>query len=159
MYLKNNYSFKTNKIMTLVKWNNANNFSALNNLVENFLGKDATDIIGRNYGSMPSVNIKEDKDAYYLEVTAPGLKKEDFQISLNNNLLSIAAKKVEEKEETEEKYTRKEFNYSSFQRSFTLPHTIESDKIEAKYIDGVLFVSVPKKEEAKQKEPRKIAII
>ena len=110
--------------------------------------------------TLPAVNIRETDDNYVVEMAAPGMKKEDFKIELDNNVLTISAEKTEEHEENgKEKYSRKEFSYQSFQRSFNLPkEVVDEDKIEAQYRDGVLHLTIPKKEEAKQRPPRKIQI-
>lgn len=110
--------------------------------------------------TVPAVNIKEDKDNFEVEVAAPGMKKGDFKIHLDNNLLTISSESNFENEENNQgEYSRKEFSYQSFQRSFTLPkEVVDADNIKAKYSDGVLKLSIPKKEEAKQKPPRMIEI-
>lgn len=99
---------------------------------------------------VPSVNIAENNDHYTLSLAAPGLRKEDFNIELKDNVLSISAEKEEKREEKEERYTRREYNYSSFSRSFPIPHDIHQENIEAKYEEGVLKLTLPKKEEAKK---------
>ena len=93
--------------------------------------------------------MKEDENAFQIEVAAPGLKKEDFKLSLHENRLTISAKQEGNTEEKTEKYSRREFNYTSFQRTFTLPKNVYSEKIEASYTDGILHVGIPKKEEMK----------
>lgn len=98
----------------------------------------------------PAVNIKEDKDEYKVSVAAPGLKKSDFNIDLEGNMLTVSCEKEENKEEKDARHTRREYNYSSFSRSFTLPEEVAKDKIEAAYEDGVLKLTLPKKEEAKK---------
>ncbi|ULQ53323.1 Hsp20/alpha crystallin family protein [Flavihumibacter fluvii] len=100
--------------------------------------------------NLPAVNIEEQKDDFLVSLAAPGLKKEDFNISLDGNMLTISCEKEERKEEKDKKYNRKEYNYSSFSRSFTLPDQVNTDKIDAKYEDGLLKVVLPKKEEAKK---------
>jgi HSP20 family protein len=95
------------------------------------------------------VNVKEINGAFQIEVAAPGLKKEDFKLSLHENRLSISTKKEQTTEEKTEQYTRQEFNYSSFQRTFNLPKSVDGEKIEATYSDGILHVNLPKKEEVK----------
>ncbi len=107
--------------------------------------------------SSPLVNIKETENGYHIELAAPGLAKEDFKISFENNLLTISAKKENKVEETTEKYTRREFGFSSFSRSFTLPKTIDADQIKATYENGVLKVELVHLPEAK-KEAKAIAI-
>ncbi|HEU4556156.1 MAG TPA: Hsp20/alpha crystallin family protein [Chitinophaga sp.] len=107
---------------------------------------------GRSFPAVtvPAVNVSEDKDKYKISMAAPGMKKEDFKIDLDGNVLTISAETEETKDEKNEKFSRQEYNYTSFSRSFNLPETIKKDKIEARYQDGVLKLQLPKKEEAKQ---------
>ncbi len=100
--------------------------------------------------TVPAVNIVENNNDYKVTVAAPGLKKSDFKIDVDGNVLNISAETEEKKKEKEEKYTREEYNYSSFSRSFTLPDDVSKEKIEASYADGVLKLILPKKEEAKK---------
>ena len=146
--------------MTLVKWNsNGNGSPAFSNLLESFFGKDLGEFVGRDYATaIPAVNVVETTEKFTVEVAAPGLKKENFHINLNNNLLTIASSYEKSNEEAKGKYTRKEFGYTSFQRSFTLPTTVDSSKIEASYKEGILYVYLPKREEAKEKPARQINI-
>lgn len=98
----------------------------------------------------PLVNISERKNDYLVTMAAPGLKKEDFKIDVEGNMLSISSEKEEDKEKSDEKFSRREYSYSSFCRSFTLPEEVLKDKIDASYKDGVLQITMPKKEEAKK---------
>lgn len=117
------------------------------------------DVAQRETGfSVPDVNVREDDDNYFIDLAAPGMKKEDFNVTLDNNVLTITSEKKEEQKDEEEKYSRREYNYQSFSRSFTLPETIKEDIIEAKYEDGILKLTLPKKEEAKQKPSKTIDI-
>ncbi|MBP6023429.1 Hsp20/alpha crystallin family protein [Ferruginibacter sp.] len=100
--------------------------------------------------NIPAVNITENKDHFNVSLAVPGMKKDDFNIDIEGNMLTISCEKEEKKEEKDKKYTRKEFNYSSFSRSFTLPEDVNKEKIEAHYEDGVLKMNLPKKEEAKK---------
>ncbi len=100
--------------------------------------------------SIPAVNILDNKDKYELSLAAPGLKKADFHIDIDGNMLTISSEKEDTKEEKDARHTRKEYNYSSFSRSFTIPEEINKEKIEAEYEDGLLKVTLPKKEEAKK---------
>lgn len=136
-------------------------FKNLPDFVDEFLGKDLlNDLFGTRTGvSRPSVNIVEDKESFAIEVAAPGLNKEDFKIDLENNLLTISANKEDEKkDEDEKKYMRREFCYTCFKRSFTLPNTADTDKISATHKNGVLVITIPKKEEAKEKPAQNITI-
>lgn len=100
--------------------------------------------------SVPPVNITEMPNEYKLFLAAPGIKKGDFKINVDGNLLTISAEKEEKMEEKEDKYTRREFNYTTFTRTFTMPEDVVFDKVDARYIDGVLELILPKKEEAKK---------
>ncbi|HEX5171013.1 MAG TPA: Hsp20/alpha crystallin family protein [Cyclobacteriaceae bacterium] len=97
------------------------------------------------YQSMPAVNVKESEGAYEIEVAAPGLTKKDFNITVDNRVLTIASEKEEKTEEKENNYTRREFSYTSFTRSFTLPENVKEEDVKANYEDGILKLSVPKK--------------
>lgn len=134
--------------------------SNLPSLIENFFGRDMNDFFGQNaMQNVPAVNVVEHADGFRIEVAAPGLKKEDFKLNLNHNNLTISAYQENQKEEKEgEKYTRREFSYTSFQRTFMLPNTVEAESIRASYTDGVLSIEIPKREEAKVKPPRQIEI-
>jgi HSP20 family protein len=111
-----------------------------------------------NLLSVPAVNIAENSSSFRVSLAAPGMKKEDFKISVEDNMLTISAEKKEEKEQKDEKFTRKEFNYSSFNRSFTLPKDVIADKINAKYEDGMLKLNIPKKEESRKVTPKHISV-
>lgn len=108
--------------------------------------------------SMPAVNIKEDDHSFILDVAAPGMEKKDFKLELNHNVLIISAEKAEENEEKKKKFSRREFNYTSFKRSFTLPGTVKQEGITASYEKGVLTITIPKKDELVEKTPKQIAI-
>ena len=107
---------------------------------------------------IPSVNITENKDEYSVSLAVPGMKKDDFKIDVNGNMLTISCEKDETKEEKDKKYTRKEYSYSSFSRSFTLPDEVNREKIDARYEDGLLKISLPRKEEAKKTAAKQIAV-
>lgn len=112
-----------------------------------------------NFGAnLPAVNIKENEKDYELELSVPGMKKDDFNVEVDNNIMTISAEVKTESDVSEENYTRKEFSHSSFKRSFTLPETIDEDKIEASYVDGILKFRLPKKDEALPKPKRMITI-
>lgn len=111
-----------------------------------------------NEQSVPAVNIKENDSSFNVEFAAPGFKKTDFKINVDHNVLTISAEKKDEKNEENDRYTRKEFAYSSFSRSFTLPQSVDSEKIDAKYNDGILNLSIPKRAEDKNKNKREITI-
>ena len=142
--------------MTLMKRSN----DMFPTFFDDFFGRDWFFNNEQQGSTLPSVNIKENEDGYAVEMAAPGMDKNDFKVALDNDTLTISYEKEESKEDKNEsgRYTKREFNYQSFRRSFTLPNTIEADKIEAKYKDGLLKLSIPKKEEAKQKPSRLIAI-
>src|SRR5687768_6380989 len=99
-----------------------------------------------SFGNFPAVNISESDAEFKIEMAVPGKNKEDFKIDVKENLLTISTEKTESKEEKEDNYTRREFNYQSFRRSFRLPEIADSENTAATYTDGILKVSVPKKE-------------
>ena len=114
--------------------------------------------VGRQLqGSVPAVNIKDKEKEYLIEVAAPGMKKEDFNIDMEEGMLTISSQKEEEKTEDKENYKRREYNYSSFSRSFNLPENVQPEDIKARYEDGVLKLTVPKKQE-QAKAKKKINI-
>ena len=100
--------------------------------------------------NVPAVNVIENNNEYTITLAAPGFKKSDFNIDVEGNMLTISSEKEESKEEKDDRYSRKEYNYSSFSRSFTLPEEVMKDKIEAVYEDGVLRLTLPKTEQAKK---------
>ena len=116
---------------------------------EDFFKNDLFDIpaMASRGATVPAVNINETDKEYELELAAPGLKKSDFKVNIDRNVLTVSTEKKEEKEEKEKNFTRKEFSYHAFSRSFTLPESINQEKIDAKYTDGVLKLVLPKKDE------------
>jgi len=134
-------------------------FHHLSNKLDDFFNRDWFDF-NLTGSSMPAVNVKDDNTAYHIEVAAPGMKKEDFSIKLDHNMLTISSEKKEEQSDKDEegKYTRREFRYSSFKRTFTLPDMTDVEKIAAHYVDGILKIEVPKKPESQQNPPRQIEI-
>ncbi len=149
--------------MAIVKWN-PSLISNMDSFFDDFFKSQFPALQKMNFSAegttMPAINIKETDEEYALEVAAPGLVKKDFNISVENGMLTISAEKEvkTEEEEEEEGYTRKEFSYSSFKRSFTLPDGADDSKISAKYIDGILQVVLPKKPEAKPQPAKVIEI-
>jgi HSP20 family protein len=147
--------------MTLMR---RNGNSYMPSMFDDFFTRDLFDwglANNSNTGTtIPAVNVKETGDTFEVEVAAPGMKKEDFKVELNNNVLTISSEKQNEKEVNEEgKYNRKEFSYQSFQRSFQLSReAVDADNIQAKYENGVLRLLIPKREEVKQKPARLINI-
>lgn len=134
--------------MTLLKFNNqlAKQFDTRPMFSE--LYNDLLETVSPNfkYHTVPSVNIHETDDKFNVSLAAPGLKKEDFKIGFENGVLSISAEKTEEKSETQPKFSRKEYSYESFSRSFTLPESANNEAIKASYENGVLSLDIPKKE-------------
>jgi len=115
----------------------------------NFWGRELT---------VPAVNVSENTKDYKVSVAAPGMKKDDFKIDVEGDMLTISAETKNEKEEKDEKFSRKEYNYSSFSRSFTLPDAVNKEKIEATYENGVLQLVLPKTEETKKLVAKHIAV-
>ena len=140
---------------------NSENFPAWTSFIDELFNDKLDSVKNTDFSkgiSSPKVNIKESVDAYILEMAVPGFKKSDFVIDLENETLSVSTEVKTDEVQTKENYTRKEFGYASFKRTFILPDTVEVDKIEATYRDGILSLNIPKREEAKPKPARKITI-
>lgn len=147
---------------SLANTNSNANFSNLSNLLDDIFNRDLPSVFASNFNTgitLPKVNIKETADAFIVEMAVPGLKKSDFHLNLDNKLLSISTETKKENKHEDENYTRREFGYSSFKRTFTLPESVDEEKIKASYEDGILNITLPKKEEAKQKPARSIKIL
>ena len=132
-------------------------------IFDRFFNSDLMDWNLSNFSStntsLPAVNVKETEDEFTIEVAAPGMTKKDFKISFHNNVLTVSSEKKEEKEDKNDNYTRKEFSYQSFQRSFTVAqNAVDGEKIGAKYNDGILRITLPKREEIKPKPLKEIKI-
>jgi HSP20 family protein len=149
----------------LTKWvqpavTNGGLFQPFSSIVENFFGRSADDIFALPKSSLiPAVNIVQSDKSYAVEVAAPGLKKNDFKIEVEDGILTISAEKEEEKEDKNKKYTRREYSYNAFSRSFVLPENVKASDVKAQYEDGVLRINVPKMQvETKKAVPTKVAI-
>ncbi len=133
--------------------------SGINSVFDDLFNNSLSNFVGSDFASnVPSVNISESPDDFKIELAAPGLQKGDFDINVEKNTLTVSAKKEVSSEVNKEKFTRKEFSYSSFSRSFQLPEGVESNAIEANYENGILGIVLPKKEEAKELPPRAIEV-
>lgn len=144
--------------MSIVK---RSNLFPSSSFFDDFLMRDLFDWSGwANEGaSVPRANIVETNDDFRVDIAAPGMKKDDFHVEFENNVLTIHSEFSDNIEDTEnQNYVRKEYNFQSFKRSFYLPNTVEAERIKATYKDGILSLLIPKKEEAKKKPPRTIAI-
>lgn len=108
--------------------------------------------------TLPSVNVVENEENFRIELAAPGLSREAFKVNVHEDVLTISSEKKTENEDKAENYTRREFSYASFKRSFNLPESVDSDNIAATYNEGILNITLPKKEEAKPKEPKLIEV-
>ena len=108
--------------------------------------------------TLPAVNVIDSEDEFIVEMAVPGLSKSDFEINIDNYVLSIGVESKSENNEETKNYTRREFGYSAFKRTFAVPDSVEVDKISADYKDGILKVHLPKRDEAKKKPVRNIKI-
>ena len=145
--------------MTLIRTNNRFYPSVFNQLFNRELVDWSNAGFSSDDSTLPAVNILEDDNHIQIEVAAPGMKKEDFKIDLDNNRLTVSAEVSTENSESGERYSRKEFSYRSFRRLFNIPvETINGDQIQATYKDGILLVTLPKREELKPKPARAIDI-
>lgn len=144
--------------MTLVKFNNRTRSHApyFNNVFDSLF----SEALNKNYtiNKVPGVNILESETNYTIELAAPGLEKSDFQINLKKDTLSVWAEKKEADGEVKKNYSRKEFDYLSFARSFTLPESVDAEKISAEYVNGILTIGIGKKDAVKE-ENKEIKVL
>ncbi len=144
--------------MNIVK---RSSFFPSSSFFDDFLTKDLFDWSGwtQEGGMIPRANVLETDNDFRVELAAPGYARDDFQVQLDNNMLTIQTELSEDAEDSQiQNYTRREFGYQSFKRSFYLPNTVEAENIEATYRDGILRLVIPKKEEARKKPIRTISI-
>jgi HSP20 family protein len=138
--------------MSLIKFNKGPKESGLttgfNDIFESMFNDSF--LSERMISRVPAVNVWETEDKYLIEMAAPGLTKDDFKVKLDRNLLTVSVEQQMQHEENNKQYNKREFSYNSFVRSFALPDSADDAGIEAKYENGILLISVAKKEEAKQ---------
>ena len=150
--------------MTLIKFKNGGNITERFPMIPTVFGDFFNDFLNSEVSArealsfVPAVNISERAEDFSIEVAAPGIEKDDFKIAVENGVLTISAEKREEKKDENKRFTRKEFSYQSFKRTFSLPEHVEADKIAASHKNGVLTLILPKKETAKQKPVMEIKV-
>ena len=145
----------------VISKNRSINYPTWSSWIDELFGVDETPWFSKNFisgNTIPKVNIKETTDSYIVEMAVPGMDKSDFEISIDNKILFISAEIENKNEQNTDEYSIREFGFSSFKRSFSIPDTVDEAKINATYTDGILNVNIPKREEAKQKPPRTIKI-
>ncbi len=133
--------------MSLMKWNQPTKLTTSRNWIENFFTE--TDDFFKTFewdrmNDVPAMNVREEKDAFRIDVAAPGMKKEDFKVEIDRGVLLISATAEEKKEEKTQEFRRREFSFRNFQRSFWLPDYVKAEAIEAVYEDGLLKLKLPK---------------
>lgn len=157
-------TFKNSLVMSIVKRNNGSLLPADPRvLFDDFFSRELFNWGNNNFSStlttLPSVNIKENTESFEVEVAAPGMEKQDFEITLEGNTLTISSTRKNNTEDRQENYVRREFSYQSFRRSIELAENIvDEEHIQAKYENGVLKLTIPKSEKAKKQAPRIIEI-
>jgi len=147
--------------MSLMKVDQHSLLPKFSNFWEDFFGKDIMEMPSWSRGvSTPAVNIEEKDNAFEVAMAVPGMKRSDFKIEVDNGVLSVSSEKEEIQEEQDKagKYTRREFRYHTFSRSFTLPEAIDEDKIAAEYKDGILAIHLPKKELSQRQLTKQITV-
>lgn len=146
--------------MTLIKSNHS--VSPFDHLLSSILSDEPANwstAYSNRFGRKPAVNVEENDDAYILNVSAPGMKRDQFKVELENDVLTIAGEVKEENENKDKHFTMREFSLDSFSRSFNLPEgKVDDSKIEARYEDGVLRIALPKREEYKPTPAKMIEI-
>jgi HSP20 family protein len=148
--------------MSLIK-RNGSSVPSIPALFDDFFSRELFNWGNNNFSStnttVPAINIQEKADHFEVEVAAPGMEKKDFNITLEGSILTISSVKQHTDEKKNDNYTRREFSYQSFQRSLELPKDmVEGEKIKANYENGLLRLTIPKKEEVKRKAPKQIEI-
>lgn len=133
--------------------------TALSNLFDPYFKRDWVDLFGKDIvDTVPAANISETNGSYLVEMAAPGLKKEDFKIKLEEDMITISSEKESETKTEEKDFSRREYNYSSFSRTFQLPEMVNQDKVKASYHDGVLKIELPKLEAKEKTNTKKIVV-
>ncbi len=145
--------------MNLIKFNSGFPSRKGHGMMDDFFTRSISEFMGSDFVmNIPSVNVKETSDYYLLELAAPGLEKDDFNIQVVDEVIKISAEKQVEENSNDEKFNRREFNYASFSRSFPLPEAVNTESIVAGYENGILKITLGKKEEAKPIPPKRIDI-
>jgi HSP20 family protein len=148
--------------MSLVKWNQPVKLAGKRNWIENFFAE--TDDFFKTWdwdkaSDVPAINVKEEKEAFLIDVAAPGMKKEDFTVEIDNGVLMIRAATEDMKEEKTEEYRRQEFSFRNFKRSFWLPENVKADLIAANYENGLLKLKLPKSSDIPAERSKKIKVV
>lgn len=145
--------------MTTHKYNPAHPSRRFGNMVDDLFGRSLSEFLGNDWiMSRPSVNVSETDNSFKIELAAPGLEKNDFEIKMEKDQIVISAKKENKTEEAGEKFTRREFNFNSFSRSFTVPENVDTESISASYENGILQLTLPKVNKTNTEEVKKILI-
>jgi HSP20 family protein len=146
--------------MSLIKWRNSNLLPGLTDWADNFFNLDDDTLTNWRKGlTVPAVNVAESDQFFDLEMAVPGMPKDAFRIEVDKGMLTVSAEQEESSEEQKNDYTRQEFNYRSFRRSFWLPENVNPDNIEAKYEDGLLKLRIPKITTKKLEAVRQIPVL
>lgn len=150
---------------SMTKWGeptptNGSWMPTFSSMVENFFSPDFPSVFDSvvKGTAVPAVNVSQTDTAYNVEMAVPGMKKKDFNVEVDGDVMTISCEKEDEKEEKDKKYTRREYSYNAFSRSFVLPKGVKTDNVKAQYTDGVLRIELPKTEVEKKKANKVIAI-
>ena len=145
--------------MNLIKFNRPARPRTFSTLMDEFFNNTFPESFNNDFNwNSPSTNIKETDNGYTIEMAVPGIDKNNVDIRVEKDQLIVESKTSSENEESNDKYTMRQFNYSAFRKSFYLNNKIDNDKIDAQYKDGILYINLEKKDEAKTKEPRTIIV-
>lgn len=145
--------------MKLTNWRSFSPTTTYRRSMDDFFNDRYRSLLGMSNDFSPAVNTSEKKESYDIELAAPGLSKDDFNITVNNGILTIASDRSTEKEETDNGYTSREFSYISFSRSFTLPTDVDDEHINAKYRDGILHIHLPREVVEEENEASRVVPI
>jgi len=148
--------------MTLVKFNDwnhqavANNYFTFSDLMKDFFGNEG---YCDDYNAIPEANISEDENKYQIELAVPGLGKKDIKVEIDKDILKIRHESQEKKENENQRYSRREFRYNGFSRTFIIPESVDDSKMKAKYENGILILELPKKPKSEVEQKREIRIL
>lgn len=141
--------------MTIIRWQNR---PSLSSMLDEMMDRNFSTGFEKNCGCVPATNILENEKQFEIQLSAPGMKKEDFSLQMENNVLSVSYEKKEGEDKKDENFLRREFGIESFTRSFSIPKTADAENINARYEQGILYISVPKLNPEKARLSRNIEI-
>ncbi len=140
--------------MTIIKWHRR---PSMSEVMDNMLDRNFNTGFEKNCGCVPATNILEKEEGFEIQLAVPGMKKEDFKLEMEEDVLSVIYEKKEEEKKAGEEYLQREFDMDEFTRSFSIPKTADVESIKARYDAGILYISVPKQDKARLSKEIKVS--